>query len=100
MSEDERGVRILNVTDKAAEVLHQTLELNQEDESDVLRVTRGQDGLGLAVGKGADGDQLVDHDGRTVLAIDGGLSAELDGATIDLQQTPEGTRLVFQPSPA
>jgi len=88
---------MLNVTDQAAGVLHQTLEQSQEDDSDILRVTVGDRGLGLEVSRQEEGDQVVEHGGRGVLAIEDNLARELDGATLDLQETPEGPRLIFEP---
>jgi Fe-S cluster assembly iron-binding protein IscA len=40
------------------------------------------------------GDQVVEHEGDVLLLIGEDASQPLDGATIDLAQTPEGARLV------
>jgi len=86
---------MLNVSEKAANAPHRTLEQQEAEDIDVLRLSRDKGILELAVGKESDGDQLVSHEGRTVLAIDSGLPGELDGAIFDLVDTPEGPRLTL-----
>jgi Fe-S cluster assembly iron-binding protein IscA len=86
---------MLNVSEKAAAALNETLEQNSEDSSDILRIAQTDDGLALAIGKEHDGDQVVGYHDRMVLAIEPQLSDALDGATLDLADTPEGPRLVF-----
>jgi hypothetical protein len=41
-----------------------------------------------------DGDELIDHDGRTILASGAQFSSEVDGAIIDA----DGGRLIFRPA--
>ena len=48
---------------------------------------------GLA-GRQVDGDELIDHDGRTILASGAQFSSEVDGAIIDA----DGGRLIFRPA--
>jgi Fe-S cluster assembly iron-binding protein IscA len=86
---------MLNVSQKAAAALHETLEQNQSDDDEVLRIAQTEQGLALAIGREHEGDQIVDHEDRHILAIDQSLSDALDGATLDLADTPEGPRLVF-----
>ena len=40
------------------------------------------------------GDQVVEHEGDVLLLIGTEASQPLDGATIDLAETPEGAQLV------
>jgi Fe-S cluster assembly iron-binding protein IscA len=86
---------MLNVSQKAAAALHETLDQNQSDDDEVLRIAQTEQGLALAIGREHEGDQIVDHEDRHILAIDQSLSDALDGATLDLADTPEGPRLVF-----
>lgn len=86
---------MLQVSERAAAILHETLDENTDDASDVLRLAMTEDGLALAIGAQEDGDQVVEHAQRAVLAIPRDLSGLLDGASIDAVETPEGTRLVF-----
>lgn len=87
---------MLNVSDKAGEALHRALEANEGGGEDVLRLTRSGDQLALAVDQERDGDQIVEHDGRSVLVVEPAISQALDGATLDAVQTPEGLRFVFE----
>jgi Fe-S cluster assembly iron-binding protein IscA len=43
--------------------------------------------------RGMEGDQVVEHEGATVLLIDGDLSGRLAGATIDCVDSPMGSLL-------
>jgi Fe-S cluster assembly iron-binding protein IscA len=88
---------MLNVSEKAREALHHTLDQNEREGSDLLRIALTEEGLALALDKERDGDQLVEHDQRKILAVEPELARELDGATIDAVETPEGMRLVFEP---
>jgi Fe-S cluster assembly iron-binding protein IscA len=87
---------MINVTDKAAEVLHRSLEENEESDDDMFRIEMTDEGIGLALGAEREGDQLIQHDQRAVLAIEHDLAQALDGASIDAVETPDGTRLVFE----
>jgi Fe-S cluster assembly iron-binding protein IscA len=54
--------------------------------------------ISLFPDKGMEGDEVVEHQGTTVLLIDGGLSDRLTGATIDCVDSPEGSHLrIIQP---
>ena len=86
---------MLTVSDKAAAALHETLEQNSDDDGDILRIAQTEQGLALAIGREHDGDQIVEHDNTSILAIEPELADALDGATLDLADTPEGPRLVF-----
>jgi len=87
---------MLNVTDKAAAALHESLEASTSEESHALRLTRTAEGLALALDEQREGDQVVEHDDRTVLVIEEEISRALAGATLDATETPEGPRLVLQ----
>jgi Fe-S cluster assembly iron-binding protein IscA len=86
---------MLAVSEKAAAALHETLDQNSTGDGDILRIAQTEQGLALAIGKEHDGDQVVAHDHTNILAIEPDLADALDGATLDLADTPEGPRLVF-----
>ena len=90
---------MIQVSEKAAEALHATLEQNQSDPSDVLRIEQSDTGLALSIGEQHDGDQLVDHEQRVILAIDPAVSEALSGATIDAVEAPGGLQLVVTTEP-
>jgi len=49
--------------------------------------------LGLTLDAPRDGDELVEHDGRLVLILGTSAAALLEDLTLDVIDTPEGTRL-------
>jgi len=49
--------------------------------------------LGLTLDAPGSNDEIVEHQGRSVLVLDSSTSAMLDGLTLDLVDTPEGSRL-------
>lgn len=87
---------MLNVTEKAAGALLESLDASKSEESQLLRLTRAAEGLGLALDQERDGDQVVEHDERKILVVEQDISQALDGATLDAVDTPEGPRLVLQ----
>lgn len=88
---------MLNVTEKAAAALHDSLEANREEESQVLRLTPSGEGLGIALDEEQEGDDVILHEDRKVLVIAPAIAEALDGATIDAVDTPQGHRLVLEP---
>lgn len=87
---------MLNVTDKAAATLHATLDANDPEADQVLRLRQSAEGLGLVMDEEREGDQVVAHEERSVLVIEPAVAQALDGAVIDAVDTPEGQRLVLQ----
>jgi Fe-S cluster assembly iron-binding protein IscA len=49
--------------------------------------------LGLTLDAPGANDEIVEHHGCSVLVLDSATSAMLDGLTLDLVDTPEGSRL-------
>lgn len=91
---------MLNVTEKAAEVLDRSLEASRKNESDILRLVRSGDGVGFAISEAQDTDHVIRYEDRKVLAIEPEISSALDKATIDAVDTPEGLRLALRPPEA
>ena len=87
---------MLNVTDKAAESLQESLDTRRENDGDVLRLTRSGDQFGLVVSQPQGEDQVVQHDERTVLVLDPDVSEALDGLTLDAVETPDGVTLTIE----
>lgn len=42
------------------------------------------------------GDEVFEHDGRTVLLLDEDVAAQLEGRTLDVRKTQDGPRLRFR----
>ena len=86
---------MVNVTDRAKNVLKSALSRSGEAPGTGLRVEISEEGTcALFPDREKAGDQVVEHQGEVLLLIGEEASQPLDGATIDLAETPEGDRLV------
>ena len=87
---------MVNVTDRAKVVLKNALSRSVEEEGIGLRVEiSGEGTCALFPDREKAGDQVVEHEGDVLLLIGTEASQPLDGATIDLADTPEGAQLVI-----
>jgi Fe-S cluster assembly iron-binding protein IscA len=92
---------MVNVTDRAKNVLKSALSRSGEQPGTGLMVEISEEGTcALFPDREKAGDQVVKHQGEVLLLIGEEASQPLDGATIDLAETPEGDRLVVsKPEP-
>ena len=92
---------MVNVTDRAKNVLKSALSRSGEQPGTGLRVEISEEGTcALFPDREKAGDQVVKHQGEVLLLIGEEASQPLDGATIDLAETPEGDRLIVsKPGP-
>jgi Fe-S cluster assembly iron-binding protein IscA len=84
------------VTDKAAEVLHITLDNIEKEPTQVLRLIADRGGLSITLDEKHDDDQVVEHDGQAVMVVEPMIQEELSGQTLDFDETPEGGRLTLR----
>jgi len=59
----------------------------------------GQTQIELSAGEPRGDDQVVEHEGESLLHISGTVSEALDGATLDKVDTPEGPGIGITPPP-
>lgn len=86
---------MVNVTDRAKVALKSALSRSVEEAGIGLRVEISEQGAcALYPDWEKAGDQVVEHEGNVLLLIGEEVSQPLEGATIDLTETPEGARLV------
>lgn len=88
---------MLNVTEYARQELKKILSDKVDNPQAGLRLTAsgsGQFGLGIDVEM--PGDQVVVHEGSKVLLVEGELATQLEGHTLDFQDTDEGPALVLR----
>jgi iron-sulfur cluster assembly protein len=83
---------MITVTDEAKDLF-----LNVEHpEGTVLRLdpvvdqNSGTTQIGISAGEPMSGDQVVEHEGETLLCIAAPVSEALDGSTLDAVDTPQG----------
>ena len=87
---------MLTVTEAAKDKLMETLLANTDDREIGLRLSMKPPGqLGLVLDKGSPADKVIEHEGLKLLLVEPELVGLLEGATLDVQDTPEGPKLVL-----
>lgn len=87
---------MITVTDSAKELLQAVDQSQEHPDDQVLRVDPvGEQQFGIGYGEPAADDQVVEHNGETVVHVSNDISTALDGATLDRVDTPQGTTLAF-----
>ena len=89
---------MLAVTEDAKQNLKEVLLANTNDSKIGLRLSmkpRGQLGLMLVLDEEAPGDYVIKHEGFKVLLVKEELLPLVDGVTIGIQDTPDGSRLTI-----
>jgi len=87
---------MLTVTEEAKKELKEKLLANTDDPELALRLKGGPGGqLGLVLDREAPGDYVVEHEEAKVLLIGEELADVVEGVTLDVQDTPEGSKLVI-----
>ncbi len=85
------------VTERAREVFKLALDDLTEETEMTLRLGQTPAGsLGVFPDTEKDGDQVIDHEGQTVLLIGREVSEALAGRTIDVEETDEGFKFVLK----
>jgi outer membrane biosynthesis protein TonB len=86
---------MLIVTDKAAQYLRETLTRKPEGSPEALRVVYNEDGYQLVLDDAKEGDQVFEQEGQNYLFLDAPVSEALSDATLDVQESPQGTRITL-----
>jgi len=87
---------MINVTEGARQELRRILLTNVDMPQACLRLlSRDQGELGLGIDIEMPGDELVEYDGSAVLVVEKGLAGNIEGITLDVDDTPNGTELVI-----
>lgn len=84
---------MLQVSDQAKAALKNSLD-DEDQSGHVFRLARSGDDLTLGLGAVEEGDSVYDLNGEPILAVPNDIAQELE-ATIDVEQTNEGTHLVL-----
>ena len=87
---------MIGVTERARHELKRVLSDNVDNPQAGLRLTTSSTGqFGLGIDIEAPGDQVVEHEGSKVLLVEQELVDQLEGVTIDVEDTPEGPKLAI-----
>ena len=86
---------MLTVTESAKQLPKETILAHSDDPEAGLRLSMKPPGqLGIMLDSEAEGDQVVEHEGAKVLLVASELAPVIDGVTLDVQDTPDGPKLV------
>jgi len=86
---------MLTVTDVAAQYLCETLTRKEEGAPAALRIVYSEDGYQLTLDDPKEGDEVFEHEGESYLLVDSEVGEALSDATLDVQESPQGTRLTL-----
>jgi len=86
---------MLTVTDKAAQHLRETLSREEGSPPGAFRIVNSEEGYELTPDEAKEGDQVFEHDGENYLLLDTEVGEALSNATLNVQESPEGTRLTL-----
>ena len=90
---------MISITDDAKGLFQQV----ERPEGSVLRLDpvidegTGEPGVGISAGEPKGDDQVVEHEGESLLHIDNSVSQALDGSTLNVVETPEGPGIGIVP---
>ncbi len=84
---------MLTVTDKAAQYLREVQK--KENAPEVARIVRTEEGFRFTLDEAKEGDQVFEDEGGSYLLLDTEVGEALSSATLDVKESPEGTRLTL-----
>ncbi|MDY6908189.1 MAG: hypothetical protein SV910_08190 [Chloroflexota bacterium] len=85
----------MTVSTKAAEELKGKLGEYSNEPDDVFRLILDPEGLKIVLDAERQGDQVIQHEGDSILVVASDLSLALAGVTIDCEEGPEGPMLTI-----
>lgn len=87
---------MVTVTDRATEELRNILANAAPQPGQALRLVPSREGgLGLGLDEEREGDEIVKSGDEKILLVSSGIAEALDEATIDVQDSEEGPKLVI-----
>jgi hypothetical protein len=87
---------MINVTDRAKQELQRLLIASVDWPNARLRLIKREQGqLGLGIDIEEQGDQILEYEGTKVLLVCTELATSLKQVTLDVDDTPEGAKLVI-----
>lgn len=87
---------MIAVTVRAKKELKRILVSSTNEPGACVRLYQNaQNHLGLSVDEARQDDHKIEHQGKTLLLVEERLSDLLNGITIDIEETPEGVKLVL-----
>ncbi len=90
---------MVTVTENAKGLLKEVLTAHSSNRELGVRLVVNpgrQQGLGLALGREEDGDQVIEYGGFKVLLVSRDMASRVDRVTLDMDDTPDGLKLLIQ----
>ncbi len=84
---------MLTVTDKSAQYFREALK--KESAQGACRIVKAEKGYRFTLDEAKEGDQVFEHEGENYLLLDSEVGEALSNATLDVKESPEGTRLTL-----
>lgn len=84
------------ITKEAGDYLVQLLDNNNAPEGNSIRLVADGPALKMTIDSEQEGDTVLSHDERVVLAVEGPIAERIGDATFDVEQTPNGPKLVLK----
>ncbi len=84
---------MLTVTDEAAQYFREALK--KESAQGACRIEKAEKGYRFILDEAKEGDQVFEHEGENYLLLDTEVGEALSSATLDVKESPEGTRLTL-----
>ena len=84
---------MLTVTDKAAQYVREMIK--KESAPVAFRIVKTEEGYRFTLDEAKGGDQVFEQDGENYLLLDTEVGEALSSATLDVKESPEGTRLTL-----
>ncbi len=84
---------MLTVTDKAAQYVREVLK--KDSAPGAFRIINTEEGYRFTLDEAKEGDQVFEHEGENYLLLDTEVGEALSNATLDVNESPEGTRLIL-----
>ncbi len=84
---------MLTMTDKAAQYFREALK--KESAPGACRIVKAEKGYRFILDEAKEGDQVFEHEGENYLLLDSEVGEALSNATVDVKESPEGTRLIL-----
>ena len=87
---------MIDVTERAKQELKRILTANVDHPQAVLRLNTNDHGqLGLSIDIEMPGDEAIEYEGSKLLIVGSELADQLEGVSIDVDDTDEGSQLVI-----
>jgi Fe-S cluster assembly iron-binding protein IscA len=87
---------MVHVTERARDIFKESLDHVTDGPDLALRIGATASGLGVFPDTRKDDDQVIEHEGKTVLLLDREVSEALADKTIDVVEDTNGPRFVLR----